>query len=50
MRTVDGADKIVVLKNGKVVESDTPDKLREANGLYSHMLAVQMQTENWKMA
>ncbi|MBE5844720.1 MAG: ABC transporter ATP-binding protein [Butyrivibrio sp.] len=50
MRTVDGADKIVVLKNGKVAESDTPDKLREANGLYSHMLAVQMQTENWKMA
>ena len=50
MRTVDGADKIVVLKNGKVAESDTPAKLREANGIYSHMIAVQMQTENWKMA
>ncbi len=50
MRTVDGADKIVVLKNGKVAESDSPAKLREADGIYSHMLAVQMQTENWKMA
>lgn len=50
MRTVDGADKIVVLKNGKVAESDTPAKLRESGGIYSHMLAMQMQTENWKMA
>jgi ATP-binding cassette subfamily B protein len=50
MRTVDGADKIVVLKNGKVAESDTPAKLKESNGIYSHMLSVQMQTENWKMA
>lgn len=50
MRTVDGADKIVVLKNGKVAESDTPAKLKESNGIYSHMITVQMQTENWKMA
>jgi ATP-binding cassette subfamily B protein len=50
MRTVDGADKIVVLKNGKVAESDSPAKLKEADGLYSHMLAVQMKTENWKLA
>ena len=50
MRTVDGADKIVVLKNGKVAESDTPAKLKESNGIYSHMISVQMQTENWKMA
>lgn len=50
MRTVDGADKIVVLKNGTVAESDTPSKLRGKNGIYSHMLSVQMQSENWKMA
>ena len=50
MRTVDGADKIAVLKNGKVAESDTPAKLKDANGIYSHMLSVQMQTENLKMA
>ncbi len=50
MRTVDGADKIVVLKNGKVAESDTPAKLKESNRIYSHMISVQMQTENWKMA
>ena len=50
MRTVDGADKIVVLKNGRVAEADTPSKLRAAGGIYSHMLAVQMQSENWKLA
>ena len=49
MRTVDGADKVVVLKNGKVAESDTPAKLRENDGIYSHMLSVQMQTEGWKL-
>ncbi len=50
MRTVDGADKIVVLKNGTVAESDAPSKLRGRDGIYNHMLSVQMQSENWKMA
>ncbi|WP_026511097.1 ABC transporter ATP-binding protein [Butyrivibrio sp. LC3010] len=50
MRTVDGADKIVVLKNGTVAESDAPSKLRGKDGIYNHMLSVQMQSENWKMA
>jgi ATP-binding cassette subfamily B protein len=50
MRTVDGADKIVVLKDGTVAESDAPSKLRWKDGIYNHMLSVQMQSENWKMA
>lgn len=50
MRTVDGADKIVVLKDGTVAESDSPSKLREIDGIYKHMISVQMQSEKWKMA
>ena len=50
MRTVDGADKIVVLKNGTVAESGNPSELKEKDGIYNHMISVQMQSENWKMA
>lgn len=50
MRTVDGADKIVVLKDGKVAEAGAPEDLKEAKGVYAHMIKTQLQTENWKMA
>ena len=50
MRTVDGADKIVVLKDGTVAESDTPAKLKETDGIYKHMISVQLQSEKWKIA
>ncbi len=50
MRTVDGADKIVVLKNGTVAESGNPSELKAKDGIYSHMISVQMQSENWKIA
>ena len=50
MRTVDGADKIVVLKDGTVAESGSPSQLRERDGIYKHMISVQMKSEKWKMA
>lgn len=48
MRTVDGVDKIVVLKDGKVAESGAPAELKNANGIYKHMFDVQLCTEQWK--
>lgn len=48
MRTVDGVDKIVVLKDGVVAESGTPGELREQKGIYRHMVDLQLQAENWK--
>lgn len=48
MRTVDGADKIVVLKDGVVTEQGTPEKLKEQNGIYKHMFDMQLETQNWK--
>ncbi len=48
MRTVDGVDKIVVLKDGIVAESGTPEELKEADGIYRHMVELQLQTEQWK--
>ena len=48
MRTVDGVDKIVVLKDGVVAESGTPEELKMQNGIYNHMIDLQLQSENWK--
>ena len=48
MRTVDGVDKIVVLKDGVVAESGTPEELKAQNGIYKHMINLQLQAEHWK--
>ena len=48
MRTVDGVDKIVVLKDGKVTETGTPEELRKKNGIYKHMVDTQSKTDKWK--
>lgn len=48
MRTVDGADKIVVLKDGVVAEQGSPKELKMQKGIYRHMMELQLQTEQWK--
>ncbi|WP_090151636.1 ABC transporter ATP-binding protein [Pseudobutyrivibrio sp. AR14] len=50
MRTVDGADKIVVLKDGVVAEQGAPAELHGVQGIYSHMINMQMESDTWKMA
>jgi ATP-binding cassette subfamily B protein len=44
MRTVANADKIVVLANGTVAESGSPETLKLQNGVFAHMLKRQMQS------
>jgi ATP-binding cassette subfamily B protein len=46
MRTVANADKIVVLENGKVVESGRSDELKVKNGLFAKMVERQMLAAN----
>lgn len=48
MRTVDGVDKIVVLKDGVVVEQGTPQELKSKDSIYRHMIETQLETERWK--
>ncbi len=43
MRTVSEADKIVVIKDGSIVETGTPSELRERDGFFSNMLKIQYQ-------
>lgn len=50
LRTVDNADKIVVLDKGHVVEVGSPAELREKpNGKYRHMLELQGACANWNL-
>ena len=49
MRTVAGADKIVVLSDGKVAEVGTPDELMKKDGIFAHMSKLQTQGQNWNL-
>ena len=49
MRTVAGADKIVVLKDGVVAEQGAPGELYAKNGLYTHMVNLQTASRNWTL-
>jgi len=49
MRTVAGADKIVVLKEGRVVECGTPAELTASGGFYRRMQDIQSNALNWNI-
>ena len=49
MRTVAGADHIVVLENGHVAEQGTPAGLMERGGLYRRMVELQSESARWKL-
>ena len=49
MRTVAGADRIVVLKDGYVAEQGTPGDLMEKKGIYRHMAELQGKSLNWSL-
>ena len=47
MRTVAGADKVVVLSDGTVAEQGAPEKLLHQNGIYAHMVKLQTESQDW---
>ncbi|WP_251207431.1 ABC transporter ATP-binding protein [Acetatifactor aquisgranensis] len=49
MRTVAGADKIVVLSEGTVAEQGSSDMLLKKDGIYARMVKLQTQSRNWAM-
>ena len=49
MRTVADADKIVVLKDGKVAESGKPSELMAKSGIYAGMVNTQLTAANWSL-
>ena len=49
MRTVAGADKIVVLADGVVAEQGKPSELYNKNGIYARMVDLQSASGQWKI-
>ena len=50
MRTVEAADKIVVLADGKVVEEGSPDELlKRENGVFRRMTQLQNVSAGWSI-
>ncbi len=47
MRTVSGADKIVVLKDGSVAEQGSPATLIKENGEFARMVKLQTESLEW---
>ena len=50
MRTVSGADRIVVLSDGAVAEQGSPAELLQAGGIFAHMVRLQTESRSWTLA
>ena len=49
MRTVAGADRIVVLDRGTVAEEGSPADLLARDGRYAHMVKLQTESQSWTL-
>ena len=49
MRTVENADKIVVLKDGVVAEQGAPAELKAADGEFARMVELQKAAASWRL-
>ena len=49
MRTVEAADKIVVLDDGRVAVQGSPSELMAKRGLFRRMVELQRQSAGWKL-
>ena len=49
MRTVEAADKIVVLADGKVAEEGSPADLMAKGGIYRRRVELQQQSARWSL-
>lgn len=49
MRTVMGADKVVVLSGGRIAEMGAPKDLLKQDGIFRHMVELQQESHDWKL-
>ena len=49
LSTVTNADQIYVLKDGKIAESGTHERLLKTDGIYSHMWSEYNKSVNWQV-
>ena len=49
MRTVENANKIVVLSGGTVAETGTPEELLQRDGMFARMVKLQTESQSWTL-
>ncbi len=49
MRTVENANKIVVLSGGTLAETGIPEELMKKNGTFARMVRLQTESQNWAL-
>lgn len=49
LKTVQGADQILVLNDGCIVQSGTHDELLCTGGLYAHLWGLQQRSDQWSI-
>ena len=49
MRTIEGADRIVVLKDGTVEEDGSPGQLMSEGGMFANMVRLHSQSNGWSL-
>lgn len=49
MRTVEQADHLILLKDGRIQEEGTPAELLAKNGLYAKMVQLQRRSSQWNI-
>ncbi len=49
MRTVQDADRIIVLKGGRVAEQGSPSELKEKGGIFADMVMLQSGSASWSL-
>ena len=47
LRSIVECDKIIVLKEGRLVEEGTHDELMKLSGLYHHLYSLQNESMEW---
>ena len=49
MRTIENADKVIVLNEGKVVEEGNPQELIKEKGQFAKMVSLQKEAANFNI-
>lgn len=49
LKTIQNADQIIVLENGRIVERGKHEELIAHPGLYAHLWDIQLKTSGWKL-
>lgn len=49
MRTIENADHVIVLDQGRIVEEGTPQELLTAGGRFTHMAKLQNMSSAWEI-